>query len=70
MQKPVELYAIPMRHHTLEGELVAEPFSGSGSQFVAAHRLNRRCYGCEIEPRYADVILKRCSAEGLAAERI
>ncbi len=66
MQKPVELYAIPMRHHTLEGELVVDPFAGSGSQFVAAHRLNRRCFGCEIEPKYADVILKRCEAEGMA----
>ncbi len=49
---------------------VYDPFLGSGTTLIAAHRLNRRCYGCEIEPRYGDVILKRCEAEGLAVERI
>lgn len=70
MQKPVELYAIPMRHHTYDGEVCAEPFMGSGSQLIAAHRLGRTCYGCEIEPRYADVILKRAEAEGLTCEKV
>jgi DNA modification methylase len=69
MQKPIELYSIPMEHHTLAGEVVAEPFAGSGSQFVAAHRLGRVCYGCEIEPRYGDVVLKRAEAEGLTCEK-
>lgn len=70
MQKPIELYSIPLRHHTIEGEVVAEPFMGSGSQLIAAHRLNRSCYGMEIDPKYADVILKRAEAEGLTAEKI
>ncbi len=48
---------------------VYDPFLGSGTTLIAAHRLNRRCYGCEIEPRYADVILKRAEAEGLACEK-
>jgi hypothetical protein len=48
---------------------VYDPFLGSGTTLVAAHRLGRRCYGCEIEPRYADVILKRAEAEGLTVER-
>ena len=59
MQKPVELYAIPMRHHTHEGEVVVEPFGGSGSQFIAAEQLGRKCYGMEISPQYCDVIVKR-----------
>ena len=59
MQKPVELYAIPMKMHTMEGELVAEPFAGSGSQFIAAEQLNRRCYGMELSPQYCDVIVER-----------
>lgn len=69
MQKPTELYSIPMRHHTNDGEIVAEPFAGSGSQYIAAHRLGRRCYGCEISPRYCDVVLNRCIAEGMTVER-
>ena len=44
---------------------VYDPFLGSGTTLIASHRLNRICYGCEIEPRYADVILKRAEAEGL-----
>jgi hypothetical protein len=51
------------------GDLVYDPFLGSGTTLIAAHRLGRRCYGCEIEPRYADVILKRAEAEGLAVEK-
>lgn len=59
MQKPVELYAIPIRHHTQDQDVVAEPFSGSGTQFIAAEQLGRRCYGMEISPQYCQVILNR-----------
>lgn len=38
---------------------VYDPFLGSGTTLIAAHQLNRRCYGIEIEPRYVDVTLKR-----------
>ena len=58
-QKPVELFAIPMRNHTHKNEICYEPFGGSGSQFIAAEQLGRRCYGLEIEPRYCDVIVRR-----------
>lgn len=58
-QKPVELFAIPIRNHTRVGEVVYEPFGGSGSQFVAAHQLNRKCYGMEIDPQYCQVIVDR-----------
>lgn len=49
--------------------LVYDPFLGSGTTLVAAHRLGRTCYGCELEPKYADVILRRAEAEGLTCER-
>ena len=49
---------------------VYDPFLGSGTTLIAAHRLGRVCYGCEIEPRYGDVILKRAEAEGLTVEKI
>jgi DNA modification methylase len=44
---------------------VYDPFLGSGTTLIAAHRLGRKAYGCELEPKYADVILRRAEAEGL-----
>ena len=57
--KPVRLFEIPLEQHTAEGDLCYEPFSGSGSQLIAAERLGRRCYAMEIEPRYVDVAVRR-----------
>jgi DNA modification methylase len=62
MQKPVELYEIPQQHHTHKGEVVAEPFSGSGSQIIAGERLGRRVYAMELEPKYVDVAVTRWEA--------
>ena len=58
-QKPVELFAIPIRNHTKIGGICYDPFAGSGTQFIAAEKLARKCYGMEIEPRYCDVIINR-----------
>lgn len=49
--------------------VVYDPFLGSGTTLVAAHRHGRRCFGCEIEPRFADVILRRAEAEGLECRK-
>jgi DNA modification methylase len=68
-QKPVECMARPIRNHGAAGDAVYDPFLGSGTTLIAAHRVGRVCYGCEIEPRYADVILKRAEAEGLECAR-
>ena len=57
--KPTEVFAIPMRIHTQPGDLCYEPFSGSGTQIIAAERVNRRCYAMEIEPIFCDVAVKR-----------
>jgi DNA modification methylase len=59
-QKPLECMARPIRNH--EGD-VYDPFLGSGTTLIAAHRAGRRCFGMEIDPRYLDVILKRYEAE-------
>ena len=48
--------ARPIRNH--EGD-VYDPFLGSGTTVIAAEKLNRACYGIEIEPRYVDVIRRR-----------
>jgi DNA modification methylase len=58
-EKPVELFSRPIGWHTRAGELCYEPFSGSGTQIIAAHGLGRRCYALEIAPQYVDVACRR-----------
>ena len=57
--KPTEVFAIPIRVHTQVGNICFEPFCGSGSQIIAAERLNRRCFAMELEPFFVDVAVKR-----------
>jgi len=57
--KPLELFEIPMRQHTQEGDVCYEPFAGSGTQVIAAERLKRRCLALEISPVYCDLIVRR-----------
>jgi DNA modification methylase len=58
-QKPVELFARPIRKHTKLGDICFEPFSGSGTQIIAAEQLNRRCFAMELSPAFVDVAVKR-----------
>ena len=58
-QKPVEIFARPIRKHTQPGDTVFEPFSGSGSQLIAAEMLGRRCCAIELEPVFVDVDIRR-----------
>lgn len=58
-EKPVELFARPMRKHTARGAVVFEPFSGSGSQIIAAEREGRRCRALELSPAFVDVAIRR-----------
>ncbi len=58
-QKPLELMKRPILNHTQRGDVVYDPFLGSGSTLIAAELTDRICYGVEIEPRYVDVIVKR-----------
>jgi len=58
-QKPTEIFERSISYHTENGELVYEPFSGSGSQLIAAAKLGRRCYAMEIEPAFVDVARRR-----------
>jgi DNA modification methylase len=57
--KPNRLFAIPMQLHTQPNDLCYEPFSGSGSQLIAAEQLGRRCCAIELEPRFVDVAVSR-----------
>jgi DNA modification methylase len=58
-QKPVELMRRPILNHTRRGELVYEPFLGSGTTLAAAELTERICYGLELDPKYVDVVLLR-----------
>jgi DNA modification methylase len=61
-QKPTVLFERPIRNHLHPGELVYDPFLGSGTTLVAAETTRRRCYGLEIEPRFAQVAIERWQA--------
>lgn len=61
--KPVEILIPYIKVLTKRGDLVVEPFGGSGSTGVAAMKLGRRCYTMEKSPVYAEVIRKRWERE-------
>ena len=57
--KPVPLVGNALLNSILTGNIVADLCLGSGTTMVAAHQLNRRCFGMEIDPKYCQVILDR-----------
>lgn len=57
--KPVEILLPYMKVLTRRGDLVVEPFGGSGSTLITAEKLKRRCNIMEKSPVYAEVIKKR-----------
>lgn len=58
-QKPVKVYEIPLVNHLHVGELAYDPFGGSGSLVIAAHKTQRRSALMELEPRWVDLICRR-----------
>lgn len=58
-QKPVELWLRPIKNHLKAGELVYEPFGGSGTAIIAAEAAGRRCYAMELDLGLVDVIRQR-----------
>lgn len=60
--KPLEVFTRPLEYHTRPGEIALEPFSGSGSQIIAAEQTRRRCYAMELSPAFVDVAVKRWEA--------
>ncbi|HZL99881.1 MAG TPA: DNA methyltransferase [Planctomycetota bacterium] len=57
--KPVALMREALENSTDPGDLVLEPFCGSGSTMVAADQLGRICYACDLEPKWVDVTIGR-----------
>jgi DNA modification methylase len=58
-QKPVELMRRPILNHLKRGELVYDPFLGSGTTLAAAELTERVCCSLELDPKYVDVIVQR-----------
>lgn len=58
-QKPVKLFANILNDYTEENDAVCDFFGGSGSTLIACEQLNRKCYMCELDPHYIDVIIDR-----------
>jgi DNA modification methylase len=57
--KPVALVAGAILDSTKRGDLVLDPFLGSGTTIIAAHKTGRRAAGLELDPTYGDVIIRR-----------
>jgi DNA modification methylase len=58
-QKPVELLSDLIKIHSNKGDLVFDPFSGSGATAVACKSLERRFIGCEIDSNYYKASIER-----------
>lgn len=61
--KPLEIIIPYIKVLTKRGDLIVEPFGGSGSTLMAATKMNRRCYLMEKSPVYTEVILRRWEIE-------
>jgi len=57
--KPVALVADAMRDCSARGNIILDPFMGSGTTILAAEKIGRRAYGLEIDPLYVDAAVKR-----------
>ncbi len=60
--KPVAMIADAMRDCSRRGDIVLDPFMGSGTTILAAERVGRRAFGMEIDPLYVDVAIRRWQA--------
>ena len=58
-QKPIKLVAWFLNRYSTENDIVVDLYGGSGSTLIACEQLKRRCYMCEIDEHYCDIILQR-----------
>lgn len=61
-QKPLSLFTRPILNHTKPGQVVYDPFGGSGTALVAAEKHGRHCLMVELDPAWCDVIRDRYHA--------
>ena len=60
--KPLDLHEKVIKRCTKPGDIILDSFLGSGSTLLAAHQLDRVVYGCELEPVFCDLMIKRYEA--------
>jgi len=58
-EKPIECMERPIRNSSKIGDIVSDPFSGSGTTLIACERLSRKCRAVEISPAYVAVAIQR-----------
>jgi DNA modification methylase len=69
--KPVSLVAGMLGNSTKRGDVVLDPFGGSGSTLIACEQLRQQARLLELDPRYCDVVVNRWEAlTGQTAERV
>ena len=56
---PVEFVSHFVSNFTKTNDAVLDVFGGTGTTLIACEQLNRKCYMCELDPHYCDVILQR-----------
>jgi len=70
-QKPIALAERAIMNSSKLKDIILDMFLGSGSTLIAAEKLNRKCYGMELDEKYCDVIIERWEQfTGLKAEKI
>jgi len=60
--KPAAMVADAILDCSARGDIVLDPFLGSGTTVIAAERTGRRCYGMELDPGYVDTVIRRWQA--------
>lgn len=55
MERIVEVFSEP-------GDTILDPFAGSGSTLIAAHRMGRSAVGIELMPEYGEIVRERVKA--------
>ena len=69
--KPIKLITDIIKQWSSPGDIVLDPFLGSGTTLIAAEQTKRICYGIELDPHYVDVVVKRWEAmTGKTAKKI
>lgn len=58
-QKPLEMFEWLVKTYSDEGDLVVDPFAGSGTTLLAAQNLNRKYQGAEKLEKYREIIKER-----------
>ena len=67
---PVGLPTFFIKAYSDPGDLIFDPFLGSGTTMIAAEKEGRIACGMEISPKYVAVILQRCKDAGLEPRRV